>query len=91
MSDAGQPTFTKVRPDDEGAVDMAISHDADKDVVIIDFQKPVNWLAMPADMARLMAKSLEHHAVCLDLAKRREGGGFPLNTGQSSGPTEDTH
>jgi len=50
----------KLNPDDAGELKFAIgSHN---DLVVIDFNTPVTWLALPPETAREMASHLIRHA-----------------------------
>lgn len=55
----------KISPDDEGQLTIMVSsHVAGS--VKVTFPKPVNWFALPAELARSLAATLLHHA---DLAE----------------------
>lgn len=54
----------KLNPDDQGEIAIRIAADAAKNVVVIDFGRPVQWVAMPprkaAELSQLlMAKAAE--------------------------------
>jgi hypothetical protein len=55
----------KLNADDEGALNIAISQE--KGVVRIDFGKPIEWLAMPPDLAFDFASTILVHARRLKL------------------------
>lgn len=46
---------------DEGALQMAISHD-DKGNVHVNFGKKIRWFALPPDQAITFAQLILHHA-----------------------------
>lgn len=46
-------------PRDEGELNIAIAADPDRNVVIMDFGKPVAWLAMEPDHARGFISMIE--------------------------------
>lgn len=50
----------KLVHEDEGELQFGIAHDQDN--VILNFGKPVAWMAFPPEMALQLAKTLEHHA-----------------------------
>jgi len=52
----------KIREDDEGELRLAVAHDNDKGVVIVDFGKPVVWIGLPADDAVEFANTILKHA-----------------------------
>jgi hypothetical protein len=56
----------KVHPDDEGEVEMKIAADLVKKVVVIQFQKPIFWLAMEPDIAKDLAKKILQKATELE-------------------------
>ena len=56
----------KISPDDEGQLTIMVSSVGASASVKVTFPKPVNWFALPAELARTLAASLLHHA---DLAE----------------------
>ena len=52
----------KIADDDEGLIDVRIIADPKRQVVIVDFRKPVPWIALPKQEAVMLAKSLLEHA-----------------------------
>ena len=48
-------------PDDEGALQMGITHD-NKGTVILNFGKEVSWIGMPPEQAINFAKLILRHA-----------------------------
>jgi hypothetical protein len=51
----------KLRPDDEGGLNIGIAHDSDG-TVIINFGTDVSWLGLPPDQAREFAKLILIHS-----------------------------
>ncbi|MGB0970375.1 MAG: hypothetical protein ACPGVG_05360 [Mycobacterium sp.] len=49
-------------PEDEGATQFAIGHDAQNEKVTIDFGTPVKWMAMDPEQAVHFAKALIQQA-----------------------------
>jgi hypothetical protein len=59
----------KIRDDDEGGLVAAVSTDANGNV-IVDFGKPVTWVAMPkADAVKLAILLLHHTGVRVETKK----------------------
>jgi hypothetical protein len=56
----------KVHPDDEGELEFKIAADQIKNVVVIQFPKPVFWLAMEPDLAKLLAEKILEKATELE-------------------------
>ncbi len=52
----------KIRPDDEGELKLGVAGDPENHIVIIDFGKNVNWMAMTPDDAEALAESLRKNA-----------------------------
>lgn len=53
----------KISPEDEGELQIAISHDQDN--VLVQFGKPTAWLGLPRDHAIQLAKLILEHAIQL--------------------------
>jgi hypothetical protein len=60
LGPTGQFPQGKDYSDDEGELQLGIAHDQDN--VIINYGKPVAWLAMPPKEARQFAELILHHA-----------------------------
>jgi hypothetical protein len=54
----------QIHPEDEGELRMALGHDQGN--VVLDFGKPVRWLAFPPANARQLAAMLIKHAHAVD-------------------------
>ena len=55
----------KLSPDDEGGLNVALSHFTAPDgsrMVRLDFAKPIRWLALPRSEAVEFASLIIHHA-----------------------------
>lgn len=63
-----EPEFPhgQLNPDDEGAIEMAMATDPRKQVIIIQFPKPVKWIALPLTDARSMRDLLDKHCKNLE-------------------------
>ena len=48
--------------DDDGSITFKIGDDPEKNVVAIEFSKPVHWVAMPPQQAIELAQQLIRHA-----------------------------
>lgn len=48
--------------DDDGSITFKIGSDAEKNVVAIEFSKPLHWVAMPPQQAVDLAQQLIRHA-----------------------------
>jgi len=59
----------KLNPDDEGALNCAISHE--NGCVRIDFNKKIAWIGLPPDHALAFAKLIIEHATMLKRLERR--------------------
>lgn len=51
----------KIRPDDEGAIQIGITHEADG-TVMIDFGSATSWIGFPPEQAIQFAKAILKHA-----------------------------
>jgi hypothetical protein len=61
----------KLRPDDEGALDIAVGRQGE--CVFIAFQKPVVWIAMePEYIDDLIANLQKHKAAALEARQKRK-------------------
>jgi hypothetical protein len=76
----------KLGPDDEGGINVALSHHDAPDgtpMVRFDFAKPVAWLSLPRDHAVAFAFLILKHAGCVEVEIRdaedlgRRGQGDP--------------
>lgn len=65
LGPTGDYPHGKLNPEDEGGLQMAITHDS-KGNVRIDFGVPVAWLAFPSDMAITFANLVLYHAGARD-------------------------
>ena len=59
----GQYPEGKLNPDDEGEIAFAIGADKPNKKVLIDFGKPVAWIAMTPDQATQFARILIEKAL----------------------------
>lgn len=60
LGPTGQFPRGKIRPDDEGAVRIAVGHE--EGTVIIDFGTRVTWIGLPPEMAIELARAIQQHA-----------------------------
>ncbi len=58
----GQFPDGKINRSDEGGIALGVAYDPTKNLVRIDFGKPVAWLALPPESAIEFAKLLLKHA-----------------------------
>ena len=56
----------KICKDDEGEIRLAITAVKEKNVVLVEFGKPVKWLGLPKEEALGLADLLKKHAEKLD-------------------------
>jgi hypothetical protein len=66
----------KLSDDDEGGINVALSHHQAPDgtpMVRLDFGKPVAWLSLPQDMAIAFALTLLKHAGVMKVQITRGG------------------
>ena len=52
----------KLNPDDEGELRFAVTTDLSNGVVVMQFGKPVKWLAVQKELAIVIGKSIIEHA-----------------------------
>ena len=62
LDEDGNLAFEAEDEDDEDAVSVAIGHDADTGMVIINFAKTTNWLALSPENAEDMANLILDNA-----------------------------
>ena len=48
----------KIHPDDEGDIMLRIAADPDRNVIVLEFAKPVLWIGMPPALARHLAETI---------------------------------
>lgn len=61
LGPTGQFPDGKLNADDEGEIQLGVTHDADG-LVRVNFGKPIAWLAMPKETAIMFAHMLLKHA-----------------------------
>ena len=54
----GRHPLPSVSPDDEGEIQMALSHDAGKRKVYLNFGKPVAWIGFSPEQAADLAEAI---------------------------------
>jgi len=59
----GRQPLPPVSHDDEGEIQMAISHDASKRKVYVNFGKPVAWIGFTPEQASELADTIRKHAM----------------------------
>jgi len=58
--------YSKIRPDDEGSLDIAISstiRDDGEEIIVIDFGKKIDWIGMPKKQAADFAMNILRRSV----------------------------
>jgi polysaccharide pyruvyl transferase WcaK-like protein len=58
----GEYPHGKIDGSDEGALDVGVAYDPKRHVIILNFGKPVLWIAMPPHEARAFSKFLLEQA-----------------------------
>ena len=63
MNSPEDPQFPhgKLNPQDEGSIEVGIATDYQKGVIVIQYPKPVKWLAMPLKEATEFRDLLNRH------------------------------
>lgn len=59
----GQRPLASVSHGDEGEIQIAISHDAEKQKVYLNFGKPIAWLGLTPEQASDIGETLKQHAL----------------------------
>lgn len=59
LGKTGTHSEGKLRPDDEGDIQLAIGHE--KGCVVINFGSPVAWIGLPPDHAIQLVAAVNHH------------------------------
>lgn len=49
----------KIRPDDEGELDIEVAIDKKSNRILINFNKPVHWIGLDAGAAKVLADTLK--------------------------------
>jgi len=62
MGATGEFPEGKLNKDDEGQLLFGVAADVRKGVVIVNFNTPVNWFALPPDLADQLATLLQNKA-----------------------------
>lgn len=58
VNEDGSPIFDDGANDDEDTVSIAIGYDGDTGMVIVNFAKPTNWLALSPENAEDLANAI---------------------------------
>jgi hypothetical protein len=56
----------KMNADDEGELQMGVSHDPQNSTVVLAFGKPISWIGLYPAQARQIAEALIKHAEILE-------------------------
>ena len=62
LGGTGQYPLGKMNPNDEGQIAFRVGHNKEQAKVVIDFGKPVAWMAMTPNEAYGLSKMLRKHA-----------------------------
>jgi hypothetical protein len=68
LGPTGEFPLGKLNDDDEGALNIAISHE--NGVVRVDFGEPTAWIGLPPDLALAFAATIAKHAMALKEGKQ---------------------
>lgn len=72
----GRRPLPAVSTDDEGEIQMALSHDPEKRKVYLNFGKPIAWLGLTPEQASDIADTLREHALaCRGISASAGGAG----------------
>ena len=79
LGPTGQYPDGKLSEDDDGELRFALAHDPSKDIVVMSFGVPVNWLGVPAPIAEHISRGLVAHASRLRPKFHRDAPDIPTD------------
>lgn len=51
----------KIHPNDEGDIAFRIAADPERNVIVLEFAKPVLWIALPPALAKQLSETIARH------------------------------